>query len=152
MSYHIFNYLSRILNIDLSSKLGNVNHYWDFIGKTYNCSHTSIVNGKYAFEEKCCIKCQIYKKYIVWHSLHRQHIKKLSIKVWMVISQDLNFLSNNGKNHIHLQYTRSNTLPILKHTHTYIFVWNSGQLIISILLEQWRHLQNLIVVYVWRIF
>ena len=61
ISYHIFNNLSEIVNIDLSAKIGRKILSKDLMDRECNCSITSKVNGKCVYEGKCQSKCLIHE-------------------------------------------------------------------------------------------
>ena len=55
-----FNNLAKLLNGDLSAKIGGGIIYRDLMDRKCNCYLPSRVNGKYIYEGKYRIKCLIY--------------------------------------------------------------------------------------------
>ena len=61
MSYHRFNNLAELLNLDLAAKIGRGIFSKDLMDRECNCSLPSKVNGKCVYEGKCRSKCIIYQ-------------------------------------------------------------------------------------------
>ena len=61
MSYHRYNNLAELLNVDLAAKIGRGVFSKDLMDRECNCSLTSKVNRKYVYEGKCRSKYIIYE-------------------------------------------------------------------------------------------
>ena len=61
MSYHRYNNLAELLNVDLAAKIGRGVFSKDLMDRECNCSLPSKANRKCVYEGKCRSKCIIYE-------------------------------------------------------------------------------------------
>ena len=87
MSYHIFNNVSRLLNGDLVTKIGQGILSRDLMDIECNCSLPSKVNGKLLYKGKCRRKCLIYEvKLSMCDAIYIGNTHNTFKKIWTIIS------------------------------------------------------------------
>ena len=114
---------------------------------------TSKVNDKCVYRYKYRKKCLIYKvKWTLCGDIYIRNIKKTFKKRTDSHFCDAQRILKNVQNQANLLHITSNTLTLLSHTLIDVTIWCSNQLSSSILLDQWNHSQNLIVIHQWKNF
>ena len=86
MSYHRFNNLDELLNMDLAAKIGQGILSKDWINRECNCSLPYKVKGKCVYDGKFRSKCLIYKvKFSMCDTIYIGFKKHKLKKEWTVI-------------------------------------------------------------------